>query len=84
MFKTCDFVWKNKDFAWKSSEKALKKLEKPGVFADSAPKTAKFIGFFDEKRLQRDPKLCATRWALMGIPLGTIGLRQRKPGIEKL
>ena len=81
--KTCDFAWKNKDFAWKSSEKTLKKLEKPSVFADFAPKTAKFIGFFNEKRLQRDQKLCATRWADMGIHLGTIGLSREQRKAEK-
>ena len=82
--KTCDFAGKNKDFAWKSSEEALKKLEKPDVFADFAPKTAKIMWFFNEKRFQRNPKLCAIKRAFMGIHLGTIGLRQRKPGIEKL
>ena len=64
--------------------KNFKKLEKPDVFADFAPKTAKIIVFFDEKRFQRDPKLCAIKQAFMGIHLGTIGLRQRRPGIEKL
>ena len=29
-------------------------------------------------------KLYATRGAFIGIHLGTIGLRQRKPGIEKV
>ena len=74
---------KNTDFAWKSSEKALKKLEIPSVFADSAPKTAKFIWFFDEKRPRRDPKLCATRQADMGIHLGTIGLSREQRKAEK-
>ena len=65
--KTCDFAWKNEDFAWKSSEEALKKLEKPDVFADFAPKSIKFIGFFDEKRFQGDPKLCATMRNQVGV-----------------
>ena len=38
---------------------------------------------FDEKRPQRDPKLCATRWADMGIHLGTIGLSRKQRKAEK-
>ena len=71
-----------------SHGKAEKKLEKswkkPDVLDDFAPRTVKVIGFFNEKRFQRNPKLYATKQAVMGIHLGTIGLRQRKPGIEKL
>ena len=52
-----------------------------------APKTTKNIVFFDEKRSQRDPKLCATsatRRAVMGIHLGTIGLsREEREEREK-
>ena len=44
----------------------------------------------NEKRFQRDPKLCAIKRAFMGIHLGTIGLsreereerEKREPGIE--
>ena len=61
-----------------------KKLEKPSVLADFAPRTVKFIWFFNEKRFQRNPKLYVIKQADIGIHLGTIGLRQRKPGIEKV
>ena len=71
-----------------SHGRAEKKLEKSRkktcVFDDIASKNTKFIRFFDEKRFQRNPKLYATRGADIGIHLGTIGLRQRKPGIEKV
>ena len=58
--------------------------KKPGVFADFAPETANIIVCFDEKRFQRDPKLCALRQVDMGIHLGTIGLsrEEREEGTE--
>ena len=59
-------------------------MEKPALWSDFAPKNAKIIGFFDEKRFQRNPELYATRSPFIGIQLGTIGLRQRKPDIEKV
>ena len=63
--------------------KNFKKLEKPDVFADFAPKTAKIIVFFDEKRFQGDPKLCASRGPDMGIHLGTIELSREQRKAEK-
>ena len=68
----------------RAEKKLEKKPEKTCVFGDITLKNAKFIWFFNEKRFQRNPKLYATRGADIGIHLGTIGLRQRKPGIEKV
>ena len=48
-----------------------------------APKTTKNIMFFNEKRPQRDPKLCATRQAVMGIHSGTIGLSREEREEER-
>ena len=64
--------------------RSSKKVGKTCVLVDSAPKNTKFIWFFEEKRFQRNPKLYVIKQAVMGIHLGTIGLRQRKPGIEKV
>ena len=68
----------------RAEKKLEKSLKKHAFWGDFAPKNAKIIWFFDEKRFQRNPKLYATRGAFIGIHLGTIGLRQRKPGIEKV
>ena len=71
-------------FHMEELRRSWKKARKNIRLGDFAPKNAKFIWFFDEKRFQRNPKLYATRGAFIGIHLGTIGLRQRKPGIEKV
>ena len=64
--------------------RSSKKAGKTCVLGAFSPETAKFIWFFDEKRFPRHPKLYAIKQADIGIHLGTIGLRQRKPGIEKV
>ena len=68
----------------KAAKKLKKSRKKTCVLGDFSSTTVKFIWFFNEKRFQRNPKLYAIKQAFMGIHLGAIGLRQRKPGIEKV